>query len=141
MKLLWFSGALGQPISCKAQASVQWRTPFFCCLLGYPTPVSCSVHQSGNSVAVCLEFRVWRVLPVLVCLRCSPFLFGCPGFVLTEGKFTDNNVEIVYYEREYSSQTGMTYVCLAFVKRVPRHSLYNLKAGIATHGQCEKTGR
>lgn len=31
--------------------------------------------------------------------------------------------------------------CLAFVKRIPRHSLYNLKASIATDGQCEKIGR
>lgn len=50
---------------------------------------------------------------LLVCLQCSPFLFGCPGFVLTEEKFTDNKMEIFCYEKEYSSQIGTSVLsCL-----------------------------
>lgn len=52
----------------------------------------------------------------------------CPGFVLTEEKFTDDKVEIFCYEKEYGSSLAWLVFCSAFVKRIWRHSLDNLKA-------------
>lgn len=109
--------------------------PFFCCPLGCPSPMPRSVHHSGNGLAVWLEFQVWRTsLPLLVCLPGTPFLFGCPGFVLTEEKSTGNKVEMFRCEKEYGSSLARLVFCLAFVKRIPRCSLENLKPALQQTG-------
>lgn len=66
-------------------------------------------------------------LRLLVCSPGAPFLFGRPGFVLTEEKSTGNKVEMFCREKEDGSSLAWLVFCLAFLKRIPRRSLENLK--------------
>lgn len=73
-------------------------------------------------------------LRLLVCSPGAPFLFGCPGFVLTEEKSTGNKVEMFCREKEDGSSLAWLVFCLAFLKRIPRRSLENLKPTLQQTG-------
>lgn len=123
LELLWFFAAAYQLINCKAWASVRsgGLHSFVLTRLSHPSAMLCPPQwqQCGCLLGVP---SVEGAPLLLVCLQCPAFLFGCPGFVLPEEKFTDSKVEIFCYEKEYSSRLACLVFCLAVVKRILRHS-------------------
>lgn len=90
------------------------------------SPVSRSVHHSGNGVAVCLEFQV--SLALLVCLQCPLFPLGVLALCSLKKSLQTIKWKYSAVKKEYGSSLAWLVFCLAFVKMIQRHSLDNLRA-------------